>query len=65
MADCLEITRQIYRHGLATHCTEHELGYLVWQEDGTADYGEQVCQRLGLEFSDHVCNHHRKSSDSL
>jgi hypothetical protein len=36
---------------------DHELGYSIWHEDGTADYGDNY-QGSGHGFVDHVCAQH-------
>lgn len=60
MADRQEITDQIYRYCRAMDRIDHELGYSIWHDDGTADYGPQGFQGLGRDFIDHVCTQHRK-----
>lgn len=58
VADRQAITDQIYRYCRAMDRIDHELGYAVWHEDGTADYGEAVFQGSGRDFIDHVCRQH-------
>ncbi len=51
------ITDQIYRYCRAMDRIDHELGYSIWHEDGTADYGENYLGS-GRGFVDHVCAQH-------
>ncbi|MEY2944282.1 MAG: hypothetical protein RLY97_2296 [Pseudomonadota bacterium] len=57
IADRLAITDQIYRYGRAMDRIDHALGYTIWHEDGTADYGHHY-QGSGRGFIDHVCAQH-------
>ncbi|MFT4025617.1 MAG: nuclear transport factor 2 family protein [Novosphingobium sp.] len=58
VADRQAITDQIYRYCRAMDRIDHELGYSIWHEDGTADYGAEVYQGPGRGFIDHVCAQH-------
>ncbi len=58
MTDREAITDQIYRYCRAMDRIDHELGYSIWHEDGTADYGPDVFQGTGRGFVDHVCKQH-------
>lgn len=58
VADRQAITDQIYRYCRAMDRIDHELGYSIWHEDGTADYGEAVFTGSGRDFIDHVCRQH-------
>jgi ketosteroid isomerase-like protein len=58
VADRQAITDQIYRYCRAMDRIDHELGYSIWHEDGTADYGEAVFVGTGRGFVDHVCAQH-------
>jgi hypothetical protein len=58
MNDREAITDLIYRYCRAMDRIDHELGYSVWHEDGTADYGADVFQGSGRGFIDHVCAQH-------
>jgi SnoaL-like domain len=58
VADRQAITDQIYRYCRAMDRIDHELGYSIWHEDGTADYGKEVFQGTGRGFIDHVCVQH-------
>lgn len=58
VADRQAITDQLYRYCRAMDRIDHELGYSVWHDDGTADYGERVFQGSGRDFIDHVCKQH-------
>lgn len=60
MADRQAITDQIYRYCRAVDRIDAELGYSIWHEDGTADYGRDVFQGTGRGFIDHVCVQHRR-----
>ncbi len=53
-----EITDQIYRYCRSMDRMDHALGYAVWHDDGTADYGEAVFVGRGRDFIDHVCIQH-------
>ncbi len=56
-ADRQAITDQIYRYCRAMDRIDHALGYSIWHEDGTADYGHNY-QGTGRGFVDHVCRQH-------
>ncbi|MDE2303391.1 MAG: nuclear transport factor 2 family protein [Sphingomonadales bacterium] len=58
LADREAIREQIYRYCRAMDRIDHELGYSIWHEDGTADYGADVFQGSGRGFIDHVCAVH-------
>jgi hypothetical protein len=58
VADRQAITDQIYRYCRAMDRIDHELGYSIWHDDGTADYGEAVYVGSGRGFIDHVCVQH-------
>lgn len=58
VASRLAIADQIYRYCRAMDRIDHDLGYAVWHEDGTADYGEAVFIGSGRDFIDHVCRQH-------
>lgn len=58
MEDRQAITDQLYRYCRAIDRMDHELGYSVWHEDGTADYGEQSFIGAGRGFIDHVNRQH-------
>lgn len=58
VADRQAITDQIYRYCRAMDRIDHALGYAVWHEDGTADYGADVFVGSGRGFVDHVCEQH-------
>lgn len=60
VADREAITDQIYRYCRAMDRIDRELGYSIWHEDGTADYGKDVFQGTGRGFIDHVCAQHRR-----
>ncbi|MBU6267747.1 MAG: nuclear transport factor 2 family protein [Sphingomonadales bacterium] len=57
VADRQEITDQIYRYCRSMDRMDHELGYSIWHEGGTADYGHNF-QGTGRDFIDHVCRQH-------
>jgi len=57
VSDRQEITDQIYRYCRAMDRIDHELGYSIWHDDGTADYGRNF-QGTGRAFIDHVCQQH-------
>jgi hypothetical protein len=58
-ADRQAITDLIYRYCRSMDRIDAELGYTVWHEDGTADYGEGIFQGTGRGFVDWVCDRHR------
>ncbi len=58
MNDREAIADQIYRYCRAMDRIDHDLGYAVWHEDGTADYGPDIFQGTGRGFIDHVCRQH-------
>ncbi|AMO70593.1 nuclear transport factor 2 family protein [Sphingorhabdus sp. M41] len=53
-----EIGQQIYNYCRAVDRLDAALGYAVWHEDGTADYGEAVYQGTGHGFIDFVIAAH-------
>lgn len=57
VADRQQITDQIYRYCRAMDRIDHEMGYSIWHEDGTADYGANF-KGSGRDFIDHVCRQH-------
>ncbi len=57
LADRQAITDQIYRYCRAMDRIDHQLGYSIWHEGGTADYGQNY-QGTGRGFIDHVCAQH-------
>ena len=57
VADRQAITDQIYRYCRAMDRIDHALGYSIWHQDGTADYGHNY-QGSGHGFIDHVCAQH-------
>jgi len=57
LADHQAITDQIYRYCRAMDRIDHELGYSIWHEGGTADYGHNF-KGTGRGFIDHVCAQH-------
>lgn len=61
MTDREAITDQIYRYCRAMDRIDRELGYSVWHEDGTADYGPDIFQGTGRDFIDHVCIQHAQT----
>ncbi len=58
-ADKLEIMDLIYRYCRSMDRMDHEQGYAIWHEDGTADYGPGVFQGTGRGFVDWVCESHK------
>jgi hypothetical protein len=58
LADKQAITEQIYRYCRAMDRMDHDLGYAVWHDDGTADYGEANFVGTGRGFIDHVNRQH-------
>lgn len=58
VSDRQAITDQIYRYCRAMDRIDHELGYSIWHEDGTADYGAAVYVGSGRGFIDQVCAQH-------
>ncbi|MCJ8159795.1 nuclear transport factor 2 family protein [Sphingomonas sp. LaA6.9] len=59
MTDREAITDLIYRYCRAMDRIDPELGYSIWHDDGTADYGADVYQGSGRGFIDHVCKQHQ------
>jgi ketosteroid isomerase-like protein len=57
VADRQAITDQIYRYCRAMDRIDHELGYSIWHDDGTADY-EDHFKGSGRDFIDQVCANH-------
>jgi hypothetical protein len=61
LADRAAITDLIYRYCRSMDRIDAELGYSIWHEDATADYGPEVYQGSGRGFIDFVCEQHRKT----
>lgn len=57
IADRQVITDLIYRYCRAMDRIDHELGYSIWHDDGTADYGSHY-KGSGRGFIDQVCAQH-------
>jgi hypothetical protein len=55
------IADQLYRYCRAMDRMDHMLGYAVWHDDGTADYGPDIFQGTGRGFVDHVCAQHAQT----
>jgi hypothetical protein len=58
--DMHEITQLVYRYCRAMDRMDHELGYSIWHEGATADYGEGLYQGSGKGFIDWVCEQHSR-----
>lgn len=58
LSDRRDIHDQITRYCRAMDRMDQALGYAVWHEDGTADYGAANFVGLGREFIDHVNRQH-------
>lgn len=52
------IRQQLHNYCRAMDRRDDPLGYEVWHEDGTADYGAGVFQGLGRDFVDQVSRNH-------
>jgi len=52
------IRDQIYRYCRAVDRIDHALGYSIWHDDGTADYGAYY-QGSGRGVIDLICSHHQ------
>jgi hypothetical protein len=52
------IRQQLHNYCRAMDRRDDELGYAVWHEDGTADYGASVFQGSGRDFVDQVSRNH-------
>jgi hypothetical protein len=53
------IADKIYRYARSVDRIDEKLGYTVWHEDGTADYGADIYQGSGRGFIDRCCESHR------
>lgn len=60
LADREEIRELIYRYCRAVDRIDAELGYSVWHEDGTADYGDAIFIGSGRGAIDLICDAHRQ-----
>lgn len=58
VADKQAIAEQLHNYARAMDRIDHALGYAVWHEGGTADYGPMF-QGTGRGFIDWVCETHR------
>jgi hypothetical protein len=54
------IRQQLHNYCRAMDRRDDELGYAVWHEDGTADYGAAVYQGTGRGLVDQVSRNHLK-----
>ena len=61
LADRQAITDMIYRYCRSMDRIDVELGYSIWHDDATADYGAEVYQGSGRGFIDFVCGQHRRT----
>jgi len=52
------IRQQLHNYCRAMDRRDDRLGYSVWHEDGTADYGPEIFQGLGRDFVDQVSQSH-------
>jgi hypothetical protein len=52
------IRAELHNYCRAMDRRDDKLGYAVWHEDGTADYGPDVFQGSGRDFVDHVSQFH-------
>jgi hypothetical protein len=52
------IRQQLHNYCRAMDRRDDELGYAVWHEDGTADFGPGIFQGRGRDFVDHVSLSH-------
>jgi hypothetical protein len=59
VADHQAIADKIYRYARSVDRIDEKLGYTVWHEDGTADYGADIYQGSGRGFIDWCCESHR------
>lgn len=59
VADRQAIADLIYRYCRAVDRIDAELGYSIYHEDGTADYGPTIFQGSGRGSIDHICAQHR------
>ena len=61
VADRQAIIDQIHRYARSVDRLDEDVGYAVWHEDGTADYGEDIYQGSGRGFIDFCLASHRKA----
>lgn len=61
VADQQAITGLLYRYCRAVDRLDQELGYSLWHDDGTADYGSDVYQGSGRGFIDFVIESHKQT----
>lgn len=61
LADRQAITDLIYRYCRAVDRIDVELGYSIWHEGATADYGAELYQGDGRGLIDYICGHHRRA----
>lgn len=52
------IRQQLHNYCRAMDRRDDELGYAVWHEDGTADFGPEIFQGRGRDFVDQVSRNH-------
>ncbi len=60
LADREAIRELIYRYCRAVDRIDADLGYSVWHDDGTADYGAAIYIGTGRGAIDFICARHRE-----
>jgi len=61
LADRHAVTDLIYLYCRAVDRLDHKLGYSIWHDDGTADYGAKVYKGSGRGLVDFVIGEHAKT----
>lgn len=60
-ADRLAIADKIHRYARSVDRIDEKIGYTVFHEDSTADYGADIYQGSGRGFIDWCCESHRQA----
>lgn len=58
VADRQEISQQIYLYCRSMDRIDHEIGYALWHDGGTADYGTEIFQGTGRGYIDQCLVQH-------
>lgn len=60
LADRQQITEALYTYCRAVDRVDRELGYSIWSEDATVDYGESIYSGDARGLIDWICSSHEK-----
>jgi hypothetical protein len=55
-----QITEALYTYCRAVDRVDRELGYSIWHDDATVDYGDSIYRGTGRGVIDYICDSHLK-----